>query len=463
MAGVTLPSNQMAERAVLGACLLDGSVKRLRGHVQPADFYFAANRWIFEAMLRMGRMQTPIDFITVADELQRAKHLEAAGGHVYLASLTDGLPREINVEHYAAILRERTQRRTLIAIAQKAQEAAADESVSSDETLRMIGERVAGVTARAADGQSEGLLVNAAEFMAATATQESDIDWLVEGVIQRGANGVMVGLPKAAKSFSAVSLAISIAAGIPWLGFKIARPANVAIVSREDNPSLTAWRMRRLAAGRDLNPEEIAPALWINSRRQSKQFFLENPTLVARMVAALHKAKPELLILDVFNRLHTSDENDAAQMSRVLQVLTDIQGELGTAICLVHHFNKADANDRTLIQRVRGSSAISGWVEWLIGFSIEDNTEEPWLRKMEFELKAAASPAPVFYRIVSDDDTKTTRMVRDYVHQPVRRERWGDRRSAERKAAAATAATATPAAPAVPQQTGLAFKGRGTK
>jgi hypothetical protein len=78
---------------------------------------------------------------------------------------------------------------------------------------------------------------------------------------------------------------------------------------------------------------------------------------------------------------------------------------------LVHHFGKAEQG--SLIKRIRGSSAISGWVEWAIGISVAD--QEMGVRKMEFETKADQPPAPVYYRIVAEKDSGLARLTRtDY-------------------------------------------------
>ena len=53
-----------------------------------------------------------------------------------------------------------------------------------------------------------------------------------------------------------------------------------------------------------------------------------------------------------------------------------------------------------MTQRLRGSGAIAGWAEWLIGISMTD--EETKTRPMDFELKAAQPPDSVYYRIESD-------------------------------------------------------------
>jgi hypothetical protein len=83
------------------------------------------------------------------------------------------------------------------------------------------------------------------------------------------------------------------------------------------------------------------------------------------------------------------------------QQLSMIQSEIGCGIEVVHHYNKADQG--SLTQHLRGSSEIAGWADWLIGISMTD--EENKTRRMEFELKAAQPPDPIYYRIESDTAT----------------------------------------------------------
>src|SRR5215469_15625160 len=89
--------------------------------------------------------------------------------------------------------------------------------------------------------------LSAPEFMSSIAP---DIDWMIEGVIQRGANGFICASPKIGKSWAALDMALSLALGLPWMGFRVPRRVKVALVSREDNPALTSWRMRNLVAAK---------------------------------------------------------------------------------------------------------------------------------------------------------------------------------------------------------------------
>jgi RecA-family ATPase len=220
----------------------------------------------------------------------------------------------------------------------------------------------------------------------------------VERLIERGANGAIVAEPKVGKSWAAIDLAVSLALGVEFMGFRIPRPVKAALISREDNPSLTAWRLRHLFAGKDAeNPDLLTTNLYVNSREQSKQLLLDNPEQMAELLADLRIVKPEFVILDVLNVLHTAHENDNTEMRQVLARLDEIRREIGCAICITHHYNKAASGSIT--QRMRGSSAIAGWCEFMVGITIAD--AERKVRKMEFELKAAEPPEPIQWFIAS--------------------------------------------------------------
>lgn len=117
----TLPNNQEAECAVLGAILLHQPALYEAGEtLSKDDFYLEAHRIIWGAFLTLQKAESGIDIVTVKNELRRAGKLEACGGAAYLASLTDGLPRETNIRHYSAIVRERASLRKLINLANEA-------------------------------------------------------------------------------------------------------------------------------------------------------------------------------------------------------------------------------------------------------------------------------------------------------------------------------------------------------
>ena len=247
------------------------------------------------------------------------------------------------------------------------------------------------------------LLIPAPDFLSTASTA---VDWLVEGVIQRGSNGFICALPKVGKSWVAVDLALSLALGLPWLDFGVSHRTKTAIVTREDNPALTRWRMDRMLRGKNRTYPDLEGFLYVNTRDQSADFRLDKTEILAPMIAALRSIKPEFVILDVFNVMRAADENDNTEMRKVVEQLSVLQREVSCSVAVVHHFNKY--TDGSLTQRLRGASAIAGWAEWLIGIESVDSKA----KRMSFEIKASADNDPVTYAIKSDEIAQTIRLER---------------------------------------------------
>jgi replicative DNA helicase len=101
-----LPQNLEAERAVLGAVLLDNNALNAAiENLRPEDFFLDQHGRVFRQMIALAESRQAIDLVILADELHRRSELEAAGGAPYLASLADGMPRVSNVSHYARIVK----------------------------------------------------------------------------------------------------------------------------------------------------------------------------------------------------------------------------------------------------------------------------------------------------------------------------------------------------------------------
>jgi putative DNA primase/helicase len=243
--------------------------------------------------------------------------------------------------------------------------------------------------------QSHVALIEACEF-AAKATPE--VEWIVEGVIQKGGGGIIAGEPKVGKSLLALHLLLSVATGTNWLSFRVPRRMKCALISREDYPGLTQTRISRLRGGEAWR-YDLEGWLWVNTRFQTPEFLLSNESQLQGLITEMKNEQIEFCVFDVFRRLHLADENDNSEMAKVLESLTRVQNELGCAVGLVHHLSK-DVNG-SLFRRIRGASAIHGWTEWALGASVVNPDEKPhaWIRKLDFETKAACPEDPKGFRV----------------------------------------------------------------
>ncbi|MDO4733535.1 MAG: replicative DNA helicase [Bacillota bacterium] len=116
--GKTPPYSQEAERAVLGACMLDAqAANAVREVLRPRDFYVSAHQLIFSCIERMVDDAQPCDPVTVCDSLRSRGDLERVGGAAYVAGLLDSVPSPSAALHYAAIVTDKAQVRALLDVA----------------------------------------------------------------------------------------------------------------------------------------------------------------------------------------------------------------------------------------------------------------------------------------------------------------------------------------------------------
>jgi replicative DNA helicase len=148
-----MPASPAAERAVLGAVLVDANCfYRVVEIITPEDFFTDSHRVVFSAYAALASDGNDIDLLTTTDRLQRDGMLDAAGGVSYLAGLGDELPDPANVEHYARIVRERSVKRQLLRISQQLMASSAREEGDALEVLDAAEAQILSIAEKAMRG-----------------------------------------------------------------------------------------------------------------------------------------------------------------------------------------------------------------------------------------------------------------------------------------------------------------------
>jgi replicative DNA helicase len=134
-----LPANLEAERAVLGAILVDNSLLDVaqQARVGPESFFRDAHQRLYRALVTLAERRSALDMVTVVDELRRAGDLDEVGGPAYVASLIDGMPHSANIAHYVALVLDCASRRALMHVAR----IALTEAASGDEQAPALVDR----------------------------------------------------------------------------------------------------------------------------------------------------------------------------------------------------------------------------------------------------------------------------------------------------------------------------------
>jgi replicative DNA helicase len=143
MAAGIPPHNDEAERAALGAMLMDGdAIAASREYLAPGDFYSKANNLVYEAVLGLFDKGVAADILTVTGELRQSGRLEQAGGASYVSSLTSVVPSSANIGYYAQTVQSYSLRRALLRVAGEINAKVFDETLESRIILEEIQQRI---------------------------------------------------------------------------------------------------------------------------------------------------------------------------------------------------------------------------------------------------------------------------------------------------------------------------------
>ncbi|MGI8462210.1 MAG: replicative DNA helicase [Solirubrobacterales bacterium] len=119
------PQNLDAERSVLGAMMVSASsLDPVFADVRLTadDFYRERHRVVYDAIKSLYERDQAVDALTVTEFLTQNGRLDAAGGQAEVESLPDQVPAPGNSRHYAAIVKQNSLLRRLLAAAQQIQQ-----------------------------------------------------------------------------------------------------------------------------------------------------------------------------------------------------------------------------------------------------------------------------------------------------------------------------------------------------
>ena len=216
----TLPANVDAERSILGAILLDNfAYNQAAEHLRMEDFSLDSHRRIYARMVDLAESSRPIDMITLIEELERHKELQAIGDVAYVSSLVEGVPERPSIEHYVKIVRDKALLRGLIsaasaAIARASEQADAAEDVLSDAEAaifqlseKRIGRGFMGVQeiVRETFGSVDALLQRG-QRITGLATHYADLDEMTSG-LQRSDLVIIAARPSMGKTAFVMNIA----------------------------------------------------------------------------------------------------------------------------------------------------------------------------------------------------------------------------------------------------------------
>ena len=267
------------EEAVLGALLIEPNcIDEAMDELVPSCFYSEKHKMVFEAMRALRAESVALDLLSVSQKLKSQGNLEAVGGTMFLAQLSQKIGAAAHIEYYIRILKQKFIQRELITASYEILKTSYDEAVNVDDLIDTAQTKIFAAIQNNVkrDVEEIGKVINDAL---------ADISRFQE--LEGGLSGVPSGFP----SIDAITLGwqasdLIILAARPSVGktafvLNLARNASVdfnmpvAIFSLEMPSIQLAKRMMvsetRLSADKIKGGTKLEPYEWVQLEEQLKR------------------------------------------------------------------------------------------------------------------------------------------------------------------------------------------------
>jgi hypothetical protein len=198
------------------------------------------------------------------------------------------------------------------------------------------------------------------------AANQPDV-WVLEGLIEAGDQVVLAGAPKAGKSLKASQIALAVASGGQYLGWKAPRPRKVLYVNLELRPKRFGRRViNQVGGARYLT--QYTNLHVINDLRTLDILDTDQRNEFAEMVKT---EGFELVIWDVLARMHGADENDNPAMRAVMHAIRVASAD--RAHIILHHMRKPAGGQEDVnlgAAGMRGASSIHGEADLIMSLHV---------------------------------------------------------------------------------------------
>ncbi len=381
LVGKRLPSHIEAEKAVLGALLLnDENIPKIIEIIVPQDFYTPAHGKIYQALLDISNRKERADLVTLQNELEKKNILEEVGGLIYLLSLQEDIPSIGLVAQHANIIKEKSILRDLIS--------SATEIVSScytqdDENINALLDAAEKTIFKIANKRSDQNFVQLNIWLKKTFQHLSDIKSSSGGVtgvpsgyhkldlmtsgFQPGDLIILAARPSMGKTALSLNIAAHAAAQDITVGvFSLemsAEQLTLRLLSTESSISHQSIRNATITSDEWVELTNVA------ARLAERKIFIDDTAgidiMALRAKARQLKIKENVgfLVIDYLQLLNSNKkhENRHQEVSEISRALKALAKELGIPILALSQLSRAvdgRMDKRPMLSDLRESGAI---------------------------------------------------------------------------------------------------------
>lgn len=210
----------------------------------------------------------------------------------------------------------------------------------------------------------------------------NDCEWIIPGYLPKPGMLMILGEPRAGKSFLGLQLALAIAHGTPLIPGTVTHQKRVLyLYFDKTGPFAFQERLQGFEKhGVDLK----GPLFMIHPSDTIGSVNLLDLTHYGFFADCIEQTQPDVIVFDVLREFHNADENESTAMKRVGDAITSLTH--GRSVIMIHHTKKLDPEKGVPrnVDACRGSNYIAGKADatWLIhqGYLYTESNFSPAVR-----------------------------------------------------------------------------------
>mgnify|MGYP001594439791 CR=1 FL=1 len=177
--------------------------------------------------------------------------------------------------------------------------------------------------------------------------RQPEPEWLIDGFIHKGDVAVIYGPPSSGKSFLALDWALTLAAGVPWLGKHPVSCSPVIYMAGEGAPSIfkrvDAWMLARQV--RDI-PTAYFHLRPLPLREEAAIEAVEQTLAAFDHQDGDYGLYPGMVVVDTLSQFFSGGDEITPDMTQFVSNMRRIAQTTGATVLIVHHTNKGGQQER---------------------------------------------------------------------------------------------------------------------
>lgn len=362
------PHNEEAERCLLGSILLKPDALSDVEQVEVSDFETFTHRAIFQTILDLAGVKSPIDARTVAEGLLNGSYAndfpDKTNISQILISCMDAVSNAAHADFYAGQVVAASRQRQAMLFGDEL----ADAARTGGDIGGLIRDRLPELTALANDERRSATRLTVRCLADVTPRK---LEWLWPGMLPLGKLALFCGDPGLGKSFVTIDLAARVSRSAEWPNGEATQPVgSVLILACEDDVEDTI-RPRLDDAKADVSRIHVIDSVCVRNKERGFALDADMPLLM-REVERLGDVR--LLIVDPISAYcGKADTHRNSDVRTMLAPLIDLAAEYRFAVVGINHLTKGGGK---AVYRGMGSIAFNAAARAVVNFYKDPEDED---------------------------------------------------------------------------------------